>query len=101
MFFYLSLIYNLLYNETKSRKSRKSQESWKSWRSWNSWSRESHEVIAVGRGRGKSHENNEDTDSVQGDHASFFSEIILQDQCEKECKKNQGEFQFEMNRKKG
>ena len=55
-------------------------------------SRESHEVIAVGRGRGKSHENNEDTDSVQGDHASFFSEIILQDQCEKECKKNQGEF---------
>ena len=52
-------------------------------------SRESHEVIAVG---GKNHENNEDTDSVQGDHASFFSEIILQDQCEKECKKNQGEF---------
>ncbi|CAH1764063.1 1_t:CDS:2, partial [Entrophospora sp. SA101] len=28
-------------------------------------SRESHEVIAVGRGLGKSHENNEDTDSVQ------------------------------------
>ena len=55
-------------------------------------SRESHEVIAVGRGHCKSHENNEDTDSVQGDHASFFSEIILQDQCEKECKKNQGEF---------
>ncbi|CAJ0637970.1 7522_t:CDS:2 [Entrophospora sp. SA101] len=25
----------------------------------------SHEVIAVGRGRGKSHENNEDTNSVQ------------------------------------
>ena len=55
-------------------------------------SRESHEVIAVGRGRGKSHENNEDTDSVQSDHASFFSEIILQDQCEKEYKKNRGEF---------
>ncbi|CAJ0850274.1 16260_t:CDS:1, partial [Entrophospora sp. SA101] len=48
-----------------------------------------HEVIAVGRGRDKSHENNEDTDSVQGDHTSFFSEIILQDQCGKECKKNQ------------
>ena len=31
-------------------------------------SRESHEVIAVGRG----HENNEDANSVQGDHASFF-----------------------------
>ncbi|CAJ0839617.1 8057_t:CDS:2 [Entrophospora sp. SA101] len=43
-------------------------------------SRESHEVIAVGRGLGKSHENNEDTDSVQGDHASLFSEIILQAQ---------------------
>ncbi|CAJ0841408.1 4992_t:CDS:2 [Entrophospora sp. SA101] len=28
-------------------------------------SSESHEVIAVGRGLGKSHENNEDTDSVQ------------------------------------
>nr|CAG8446383.1 13686_t:CDS:10 [Entrophospora candida] len=42
--------------------------------------RESHEVIAVGRGRGKSHENNEDIDSVKGDHASFFSEIILQGQ---------------------
>ncbi|CAH1756710.1 11130_t:CDS:2 [Entrophospora sp. SA101] len=41
-------------------------------------SRESHEVIAVSRGRGKSHENNEDIDSVKGDHASFFSEIILQ-----------------------
>ena len=40
----------------------------------------------------ESHENNEDTNSVQGDHASFFSEIILQDQCEKGCKKNQGEF---------
>ncbi|CAH1771436.1 7342_t:CDS:1, partial [Entrophospora sp. SA101] len=25
--------------------------------------RESHEVIAVGRGHGKNHENNEDTDS--------------------------------------
>ncbi|CAH1763345.1 15761_t:CDS:2 [Entrophospora sp. SA101] len=37
----------------------------------------SHEVIAVGRGRGKSHENNEDTNSVQGEHASFFSEIIF------------------------
>ncbi|CAJ0836794.1 9349_t:CDS:2, partial [Entrophospora sp. SA101] len=39
----------------------------------------SHEVIAVGRGHGKSHENNEDTNPVQSDHVSFFSEINLQD----------------------
>ncbi|CAJ0886913.1 14639_t:CDS:1, partial [Entrophospora sp. SA101] len=45
-----------------------------------------HEVIAVGKGHGKSHENNEDANSVQGDHASFFSEIILQGQYEKEYK---------------
>nr|CAG8440646.1 4996_t:CDS:2 [Entrophospora candida] len=41
-------------------------------------SRESHEVIAVGRGRGKSHENNEDIDSVKdteaNDNLNKFSE---------------------------
>ncbi|CAG8626469.1 6309_t:CDS:2, partial [Funneliformis mosseae] len=34
-------------------------------------SREIHEVIAVGRSRGKSHKNNEDTDSVQDELFKF------------------------------
>ncbi|CAJ0638267.1 1157_t:CDS:2 [Entrophospora sp. SA101] len=55
-------------------------------------SSESHEVIAVGRGLGKSHENNEDTDSVQGDHASLFSEIILQDTALHEVNDNSKRF---------
>jgi hypothetical protein len=48
------------------------------------------EVVGVGRGRGKNHEDknkNENTDSVQSD-SSFFSNIILQSQHEKERKKN-------------
>ncbi|CAH1769770.1 8281_t:CDS:1, partial [Entrophospora sp. SA101] len=55
----------------KSWKSQKLRESWKLWRSWNC---------------DKSHENNEDTNSVQDDHALFFSEMILQGQCEKNVK---------------
>ena len=95
MFFYLSLIiiYCIMKQNQGNRGNRRSCGSHGSRGCYGiHGSRESHEVIAVGRGRGKSHENNEDTDSVQGDHASFFSEIILQDQCEKECKKKQGEF---------
>ncbi|CAJ0910831.1 11229_t:CDS:2, partial [Entrophospora sp. SA101] len=51
-----------------------------------------HEVIAVGRGHSKSHENNEDANSVQGDRALVFSEIILQDTALHEVNDNSNKF---------